>query len=82
MESLNESDLMYLQNASDGKAKAEAVVAFVLSVLTAKYGLKEGDQVTPDGVIIRVGSYAGQLNEITSNAGEGKDGQGETSKPS
>lgn len=80
MESLEQSDLLYLNNANDGLAKAQAVVAFVTSVLATKYGLKEGDQVTPDGTIIRVGSYTGQADEeISGGTGEG---EAEASKPS
>lgn len=63
MESLNESDFLYFKQAMDGVATANSVLAFVQSILVQKYGLKDGDQIQPDGLIVRVGSYAGRPAE-------------------
>lgn len=54
MERLDDSDFVYFKTAMDGASQAQSIVNFVQSVLMQRYGLKEGDQITPDGQIIRL----------------------------
>lgn len=53
VERLSDADYSYFKAALDGVNQAKANLAFVQSVLVPTYGLKEGDQIQPDGVILR-----------------------------
>lgn len=54
-ERLDEADRTYLNSALSQLNEANAVLRFVRDQLAARYKLGEGDQITPDGVIIRKG---------------------------
>jgi len=47
------SDHEFLKAALAQQIKAKAVVDFTLAQLGVRYKLAEGDEITPDGVIIR-----------------------------
>lgn len=52
-ERLDEVDQLYLSAALAKRNEANGIVAFVQSQLAVRYKLGEGDQIQPDGVIIR-----------------------------
>lgn len=52
-ERLDETDQLYLSAALAKRNEANSIVAFVQSQLAIRYELGEGDQIRPDGVIIR-----------------------------
>jgi hypothetical protein len=52
-ERLSDADYSYFKAAIDAVNQAKANLTFVQSVLIPAYGLKDGDQIQPDGRIIR-----------------------------
>lgn len=55
MEKLDDSDFDYFKVAMEKVREAKANLTFVQSILVQKYGLVEGDEIAPDGTIIRKG---------------------------
>jgi len=52
-ERLSTSDLAFLRAAQKQQESAKTVMDFTLGQLGARYELREGDQITPDGEIVR-----------------------------
>jgi hypothetical protein len=52
-ERLTDIENAFLRAALAETIKAEAVKAFLMGQLSIRYNLVEGDQITPDGVIVR-----------------------------
>ncbi len=67
MEKLNDNDLAYLAEANLRKVTADTAYEFVKSMLTTRYNLAPGDQVTPDGTIIRLASLEEIAKEDSTN---------------
>ena len=57
---LTEADFDYFSRAMGDLKHAQSIVDFVKEVLMERYGLKTGDQITPDGHIERAPSEAPQ----------------------
>lgn len=54
MERLSDEDMPYFLNANTAKRSADAVLDFVQGVLVGKYSLRDGDQITQTGEILRL----------------------------
>lgn len=53
-ERLSEQDLPYFNEARARLTGAQAIYDFTQAILASKYSLQPGDQIMPDGTIIRV----------------------------
>lgn len=62
-EKLASEDQAYYAEAIARKQGADAIYAFVSAVLQSRYALQPGDQITPDGTIIRLRSLEQVVKE-------------------